>query len=140
MVVLKINKHIKKLWKPIRFYKSCTLLKSKNISVKPECTLTMADADLFDLMTGKLNSNSVSLYLYSILYWAINWLYYPSIIDLKVVFIALGVELIFAEKYSNIVFSPKYWISIILFRYVTCQQFKLTFTLTNFHRLSSVEN
>jgi len=29
-----------------------------NSDIKPECTLTMADADLFDLMTGKLNSNS----------------------------------------------------------------------------------
>jgi len=29
-----------------------------NSDTKPECTLTMADADLFDLMTGKLNSNS----------------------------------------------------------------------------------
>ena len=47
---------------------SCTLLKSIIFLAKPECTLTMADADLFDLMTGKLNSNSVSLYLSKILY------------------------------------------------------------------------
>jgi len=29
-----------------------------NSNSKPECTLTMKDADLFELMTGKLNSNS----------------------------------------------------------------------------------
>jgi len=29
-----------------------------NSSIKPQCTLTMNDDDLFDMMTGKLNSNS----------------------------------------------------------------------------------